>query len=301
MGPCRVAESLVLPSSAIQCPATSHSFWYLYLCSLFPRSHLSIAEDESGHTYRFNICGDVGLKCAPKEWVSLYDHGSAMQTWGDVPECDMSDPTTYCTDIEDGQAQCCSSPCQILGIGEPYFELLDRKNPETGGIRVLHQTVPAHADDPYNCPYDPDTGGFYQREMKIEIRCNSKVAGLQVQSVAENPNRPCSYTIGAQSKYGCGAKVTSAKPAKSGGKVAGAFFGGVFATLIVGAVGFYVYQRQQMGLPLLPFDNAPIGSGAAGSGSGSGSSSGAPDASFTGGAGSGGGEGAAQAGTYSSL
>jgi len=95
-----------------------------------------------------------------------------MQTWGDVPECLFSDPTTLCPDIEDGSTQCCSSPCQVLGIGEPYFELLDRKNPETGGLRVLHAGVPAHSTDPNYCGFNPNTGGYYDREMIIEIKCN---------------------------------------------------------------------------------------------------------------------------------
>jgi len=125
------------------------------------------------------------------------------------------------------------------------------------------------------------------------------VKGLQINTVTEDTQRTCSYTVQAQSKFACGAEVKKSNPTqKSGGKVAGAFFGGVFAMAIVGALGFYLYTRNQMGLPLLPFDGAPMGTGAAGAGSSSSAGAASSDASFTGAADSGSGS---KDGTYSSL
>ena len=94
--------------------------------------------DSGGHTYNFNICGYAAFECEPT-WSSVYRTGVAVQFWGSPPPCNHSAP--QCTDYY-GQPVCCTSDCEVLGVGPPVFQLKQPNNPQTGGILVTHRGAP---------------------------------------------------------------------------------------------------------------------------------------------------------------
>lgn len=118
-----------------------------FFCAVGPPSS-SLSGDDSGHTYYFNICGNTGKPCAPKQWTSNVVYGPAVRMWGDVGRCDLTDPKEFCRTIG-GEALCCSKPCQALGTGAPQVQVLDPSNPAGGGIQLHYEGVRAHEDDPH--------------------------------------------------------------------------------------------------------------------------------------------------------
>ena len=93
--------------------------------------------DSGGHTYNFNICGYAAFECEPT-WNTVYRTGVAVQFWGSPPPCNHSAPE--CTDYH-GQPVCCTSDCEVLGVGPPVFQMKQPYN-ESGGILVTHRGAP---------------------------------------------------------------------------------------------------------------------------------------------------------------
>jgi len=161
-----------------------------------------LVNDSTGHNYSFNICGTSSFECVPS-WTNVYQTGVAVQYWGDVPPCNAN--TTNCTDYR-GENVCCTQDCQVLGVGIPNWSLKDPKNPETGGLLITHIGVPPSDDDPFWCPWNPNTGAMYERTITYDFKCNYQMpfGTLNILGVAENATVPCQYTIYLESFHGCG-------------------------------------------------------------------------------------------------
>lgn len=96
------------------------------------------AQDDSGHSYSFNICGTSSFECVPG-WTNVYETGVAVQYWGSAPPCNATTPN--CTDFR-GDNVCCTQNCQVLGVGIPNWQLKNPSNPEFGGLTITHIGVP---------------------------------------------------------------------------------------------------------------------------------------------------------------
>ena len=70
-------------------------------------------DDGAGHTYYANICGVSKHRCLPPDWLATYEIGVAVQFFGDVPPCDLTNPTMYCLEKNGQIPACCSADCQV--------------------------------------------------------------------------------------------------------------------------------------------------------------------------------------------
>lgn len=194
-------------------------------------------------SYHFNICGYSKQTCRPTEWVPPYQQGVAVQTWGDSPAC----PPQDCVDPATGNPTCCTQDCEVLGTGAPAFVINSRSNPQTGGINITHQGVPASDYDPDECPYDSKTGGFKPRSVVYAFQCDKKgkTGHLKVSQVYEGPQ--CQYNVVIKSVHGCASTYSGPDSYQSaGGAIAGSFFGGMAASVAIGGAAywyFFIYRK----------------------------------------------------------
>ena len=149
-------------------------------------------DDGLGHTYYATICGRTTAHCLPMGWTETYEYGAAIQFWGQTPGCNASDPSTLCLD-HDGQIPvCCTPDCQVLGVGAPKFSLMNDSDP-FGGIQMQFQGAPPDDDDPFWCPWNPQTGSQYPRTVEFNISCVPDVSGAMPMSVVQNRTEDCEY------------------------------------------------------------------------------------------------------------
>ena len=96
-------------------------------------------QDDNGHDFAFNVCGNAASSCLPKGWDNTYQTGVAIELWGNAPVCDPNDPTTMtCVDKRTHYPRCCTRDCQVLGVGVPSFRLTDATDAD-GGVELRFQ------------------------------------------------------------------------------------------------------------------------------------------------------------------
>lgn len=94
---------------------------------------------------------------------------------------------------------------QILGVGAPQMSLLDPKNPETGGVRLLHMGALPSDSDPFWCQFDPVTGKEYRRKVAFDMLCDGSVAGpAKPVAVVWNSSDTCFVRIQFKTAQACG-------------------------------------------------------------------------------------------------
>ena len=81
--------------------------------------------------YYFNICGYANKKCLPN-YMQRYVYGTAVQSYGSPPPCNTSDNSTMCLNYLNGNYECCTEPCEVLGTGIPIYSVMNPNNPMAG-------------------------------------------------------------------------------------------------------------------------------------------------------------------------
>ena len=112
-------------------------------------------------------------QCAPADWRPTKKTGVAVQYWGDAPACNHTAPP--CKDYL-GRPACCSSQCEVLGVGLPQWQLREPQNPQYGGISVTFRGVAPSDTDTHMCPWDPKTGAERQRTVIYNVSCDPSMS-----------------------------------------------------------------------------------------------------------------------------
>ena len=147
--------------------------------------------DGLGHDYSANICGAASKKCLPKGWVQTYEYGVAIQSWGSVPPCNASDPTTMTCKEKNGMIpSCCTEDCQVLGVGSPQLKLANPLNIQ-GGLNATFSGAPPDDDDPFWCPWNPQTGSQFPRTVTFQLECDTLVSGAIPILAVQNKTEDC--------------------------------------------------------------------------------------------------------------
>ena len=107
-----------------------------------------------------------------------------------------------CKNIETGQAECCTAPCEVLGYGPPIFQLQDEANPTTGGLRIKHIVAPPDVGDPYEC-IDPNTQQPVPRHLTYFLNCDPKASDFNVNATIVEAGT-CNYQLTLNTPYACG-------------------------------------------------------------------------------------------------
>jgi hypothetical protein len=155
--------------------------------------------DGLGHEYNANICGYSSQMCLPSGWSNTAVLGSAVQFWGDIPACNDTAPA--CFNPVTGEAVCCTADCQVLGVGAPVFSLLDPSNPNAG-LNVSFTPVPT-PDDPFWCPWNPETGSQFPWSVHYSIQCDTTVSGAVLLLALQTRTMDCDYALIFASKLAC--------------------------------------------------------------------------------------------------
>ena len=73
--------------------------------------------------FTFNICGVTAKKCLPQGYLERYQYAPVIQRWDQVPACNLTDVTntTRCWNAVDQIWECCTEPCEIVGVGTRRF------------------------------------------------------------------------------------------------------------------------------------------------------------------------------------
>jgi hypothetical protein len=152
--------------------------------------------DHAGHRYYAEICGEAGAKCLPKDWNEYYEFGVAVQLWDQPPTCPKNDADKTCFDKNAGRTPaCCTAPCEVLGTGAPTFSLLDKSNPNTGGVRATFTSVAEASDDPTACR---------QRTIHYNFLCDKKVTGRpKTFQFTPNATDGCDYILEFKTAHAC--------------------------------------------------------------------------------------------------
>lgn len=163
-----------------------------------------VFDDGLGHTYYANICGRAAKKCLPFGWSETYEYGVAVQSWGSVPPCNFSNPATLCNDHDGGIPTCCTEDCQVLGVGIPTITLTNLNDP-TAGVNMTFAGAPPDDDDPFWCPWNPQTGSQFPRTVTFSLQCDASVQNPPaVPMVAvQNKTEDCDYLLMWASMLAC--------------------------------------------------------------------------------------------------
>jgi hypothetical protein len=156
--------------------------------------------DGLGHDYNANICGYSSQICLPSGWANPFVLGSTVQFFGGVPACNEAAPA--CFNPVTGEAVCCTADCQVLGVGAPVFSLLDPLNPQAG-LNISFAPVVNAPDDPFWCPWNPDTNSQYPLTVRYLIQCDKTVSGAIPLQAIQNSTMNCDYTLIFASKLAC--------------------------------------------------------------------------------------------------
>ena len=108
-----------------------------------------------------------------------------------------------CKNIETGQAECCTAPCEVLGYGPPIFQLQDEANPTTGGLRIKHIVAPPSAGNPFQC-VDPNTQKLISRQVTFVLTCDPNAPIFNPHATRAEEVSTCNYEIEMATKYACG-------------------------------------------------------------------------------------------------
>lgn len=203
--------------------------------------------DAGGHEYYANVCGTAGTHCLPEGWDNTYEYGVAVQVWGDAPKCDTRDEKTLnCIDQQTQDKVCCTQDCQVLGVGQPTYSLMNPKNVD-GGVKATFRGAPPAADDPFWCPWNPNTGSQYERTVTYYFNCDHSV-DIKLVNAVQNGTEDCDYSLNFNTKYACSATskptqqpLPSTSPGpilpSGGGKLSG---GWVFVIIVIVAITVYI-------------------------------------------------------------
>lgn len=152
--------------------------------------------DGLGHTYYSNICGNAKQNCLPQAWLATYEYGVSVQMWGSTPPCDRRNPATLnCLEKSTQLPSCCTSDCQVLGVmndtDPPTFSMLDPTNPSSG-VQARYIGAPPDDDDPFWCPWNPQTGSQYPRTVSHVFSCDNSITGGAIPLIAvQNTTEDC--------------------------------------------------------------------------------------------------------------
>ncbi len=138
--------------------------------------------------------------CLPQGWTNAYVLGSTVKSWGDVPACNDTAPA--CFNPVTGEAVCCTTDCQVLGVGAPVFSLLDPLNPKAG-LNASFTGVANSDSDPFWCPWNPETGSQYPLTVHYSIQCDETVSGAVPLQAIQNKTMDCDHTLIFASKLAC--------------------------------------------------------------------------------------------------
>ena len=159
-------------------------------------------DDGLGHTYFANICGNSKQRCLPPGWLPTFEMGVAVQFFGDTPPCNYLDPSTLnCIEKVGQMPACCTSDCQVLGVGNPTFSPMPGlgpgpNGPQTAppGVIITYDGSPPDDGDPFWCPWNPSTGQQYPRQVSMYLSCDYSVDGPAAPLVAvQNSTEDCQY------------------------------------------------------------------------------------------------------------
>lgn len=222
--------------------STEYNFDFSSLCSGTDYT----LKDQAEHTYKANICGYAKAPCLPATWDNTYEFGVAVQFWGATPSCQTKDCTS------NGAAACCTQDCQVLGVGNPTWSLLDPTNPKTGGVKAMYTGAAATDSDPFWCTFDPATGAQYPREAHFNFHCDWSVSGVVPVTAVQNSTNDCRYMLEFNTAHAC-ANDTGSSGGISGGwifiiiLVCGAFL------YVVGGMGYGYFTTRRLEFPNMPF------------------------------------------------
>jgi hypothetical protein len=193
--------------------------------------------DGVGHTYTAQICGTSAFSCLPAGYLNTYQYGVAVQSWGSVPP----QTSKNCVDKATNQPAYCSADCQVLGVGNPEYSLIDPSNPSTGGVRVSFKSARTNPDDPFYCPWNPSTMSEDPRVVHYFLECDTDYADEAfLYRAVQNSTDDCSYKLYFKTAYAC---------ANYGIGLAGGwiFLIILFVSLVVYAVAFGYLQYRRTG------------------------------------------------------
>jgi len=193
--------------------------------------------DGLGHDYYANICGAAAKKCLPQGWTQTYEYGVAIQTWGDVPTCNLTDPTASCLDHNGLIPSCCTEDCQVLGVGVPIYRLADPTNPKLG-VNASFQGAPPDEDDPFWCPWNPNTGEQFPRTVTFFLKCDMSVDGAIPVMAMQNKSDQCDYLLQFASNLAC--PDVTARPWPNPNRNRGIGGGAIFAIVFFSVAGVYI-------------------------------------------------------------
>ena len=108
----------------------------------------------------------------------------------------------------------------------------------------------------YWCPWDPTTGGQYQRKVSYHMICDPSVNGAEPFEALQNVTNECDYHLSFKSKFACASKTPIAPyrpPSGNSGKLSGGWIF-VIIVLVLSVVYFgggflYTYQTERVWAP----------------------------------------------------
>ena len=130
----------------------------------------------------------------------------------------------------------------MLGVGAPNWELNDFNNPFTGGILATFAGAQPSVDDPFFCPYNPETGQQEERKVTFRMLCDYDLR-IQPLNAIQNSSDNCHYTVEFSSMYACANNLP--QPGGPGGNGHGISAGWVL--IIIGVIGAVLYVGVGMG------------------------------------------------------
>jgi len=212
--------------------------------------------DGVGHSYYANMCRTTQHYCLPVTWQNQYMYGVAEQFWGAPPAACTSGGATPCCDStgvitasgRTGTVCCdkvggsqgkvaCTQDCQVIGLTEPTFEIMDESNPTSGGVMIHHVGTRPKEDDPFWCDFDPATGQQYERKVTYNIACDKSATTPITGGATQNLTNDCHYQLAFTSRNACGDELSGSSVSAGGWIFLGIIF---FAALLYVAIGVAV-------------------------------------------------------------
>ena len=164
--------------------------------------------DDVGHEYIFNICRYSNSICLPadcdssigcKPYEVIEHKGIAIQFWGTTPPrvpVTLPDEPCY-LDSDPNVEVTCSRPCSVIGVGYPFWNIVDDNNPLLG-VSAFWDSLPPDSSDPYQCPED-EYGNPGFRRVTFQFLCD-KNESIKAEQLIEDP---CAYIITINSAHTC--------------------------------------------------------------------------------------------------
>lgn len=220
--------------------------WFFDLSSLCSSTDY-LLQDTQQHIYNVNVCGYANGNCLPATWDETFEYGVAIQAWGALPDCTQ----VQCQHKSGGEA-CCTKDCEVIGVGEPTWGVMNATNVATGGI-IAHFKGAAPAEtDPYWCDFNPETGTQFERQVTYFFHCDPLQHAPLPLYAEQNITNDCHYGVHFLTDKACGTVY-------NGGGGGGGLSGGwVFIIILISVtaaafVGGAVLQYQKTHTWGIPF------------------------------------------------